>query len=465
MAELYIFSPNDELLTIITEETGLISAPFREELNRVPDTPFSFTVEADAENAQYVVEENQVVFRDKEGELRLYVIKELDDVDNIDGPQTAAICEPAFMELKEHIIEDRRFVGKEAQEALDGALEGTRWTGEVEVSLGLNSTNFYYISSLDAVWDIIAVWGGEFKDVVEFDEKNNIVARKIKILQRRGADRGKRFEIDHDIEEIQRTVLSYPVTALYGRGASVPTTDEEGNETGGYTRYIGFADVEWSKAKGDPVDKPKGQKWVGDPQALQKYGRLHNGEKLHRFDIVENQDIADPAELLRWTWDQLQERKMPEVNYALSVHLLEILAGYEHEHVELGDTAIVIDRLFARPIEIQARVIAIQYDLVDIEGTAAVEMGQFLSVYQYDDRVDKIEEIINNNRGTWEAGAGPITNDRFPDIKPGSPTNVEAVGGFKTIQLYWDYDSNVYISHYEVYGSQVQGFVPDSQHL
>ncbi|WAA10845.1 phage tail protein [Fervidibacillus albus] len=465
MAELYIFSPNDELLTIITEETGLISAPFREELNQVPDTPFSFTVEADNENAKYVVEENQVVFRDKEKELRLYVIKELDDVDNIDGPQTTAICEPAFMELKENIIEDKRFVDKEAQEVLVGALEGTRWTGEVEVSLGFNSTNFYFISSLDAVWDIIAIWGGEFKDVVEFDEKNNIAARKIKIIQRRGADRGKRFEIDHDIEEIQRTVLSYPVTALYGRGASLPSTDEEGNETGGYTHYIDFADVEWSKAKGDPVDKPKGQKWVGDPEALQKYGRIHNGEKLHRFDIAENQDIEDPEELLLWTWNQLQDKKKPEVNYILSVYLLEMLAGYEHEHVELGDTATAIDRFFVRPIEVQARVIAIQYDLVDIENTAVVEMGQFLSVYQYDNRIDKIEETINNHRGTWEAGAGPITNNRFPDIKPEVPTNVEAIGGFKTIQLYWDYDSNVYVSHYEVYGSQVQGFIPDSQHL
>jgi len=465
LAELYIFSPDDKLLTIITEETGLVSAWFREELNQVPDTPFSFTIEADSENAQYVVEENQVVFRDKEGEYRLYVIKELDDIDNIDGPQTKAICLPAFLvELKDHIIVDRRFIDKEAQEALNVALEGTRWTGEVEVSLGLNSTNFYYMTSVDAIWNILSIWGGEFKDAVKFDEKNNIVSRKIKILQRRGADRGKRFEIDHDIEEIQRTVLSYPVTALYGRGASLEILDEEGEHTGGYTRYIDFADVEWKKSKGDPVDKPKGQKWVGDPDALEKYGYLKkDGSKLHRFGIVENHDIEDPKELLEWTWQQLQKLKKPEVNYGLSVHLLEMLAGYEHEHVELGDTAAAIDRQFARPIEVQARVIAIEYDLVNIEDTAKVEMGQFLSAYQYDDTLDKVVETINNNRGKWEDKT--VTNDSFPDIKPGTPVNVQAIGGFKTIQLYWEYDSNVYISHYEVYGSQVKDFVPDNQHL
>lgn len=463
MAELYIFSQYDELLTVITEETGLVSAPFREELNRVPEEPFSFIVEADSEDAKYVVEENQVVFRDKEGDLRLFVIKELDDIDNVEGPQTKAICEPAFMELKEHIIVERRPTNVTQQQALDVSLEGTRWIGEVEVDLGLNSTHFYYISSVDAIWKIIDTWGGDFKDVVEFDEKNNIVARKIKILQRRGADRGKRFEIDHDIEEIQRTVLSYPVTALYGRGASLEILDEEGEHTGGYTRYIDFADVEWSKAKGDPIDKPLGQKWVGDPDALEKYGYLKNdGSKLHRFGIVENHDIEDPKELLEWTWQQLQNLNKPEVNYGLSVHLLEMLAGYEHEHVELGDTAAAIDRQFARPIEIQSRVIAIEYDLVDIEGTAFVEMGQFLSVYEDDVHrdIEDLKDRVNRPRPT-----PPITNDSFPDVKPSPPTNVEAIGGFRTIQLYWDYDSDVYISHYEVYGSQVADFVPDTQHL
>jgi len=460
MAELFIFNQDQEFITTITEEDGLISALFREEINQIPETPFWFTIKADSEVAKYVIEENHVVFRDKEGELRLYVIKELDDEDSEEGPYTTAICFPSWVEeLKENIIEDRRILNKEAQEALNIALLGTRYVGEVEVSLGLNSTNFYYISSVEAVWDILSTWGGEVKDVVEFDEMNNITERKIKILQRRGADRGKRFEIDHDIQIINRTVLSYPITALYGHGASLPT------EEGGYTRYIDFADVEWSVADGDPVDKPLGQKWVGDPVALAKYGRLHNGQRIHRKGKVSNYEIEDPAELLQWTWEQLKNASKPEIRYRMSVFLLESFEGYEHEKVELGDTAIAIDRKFSRPIEIQTRVIAIEYDLLDIEGTAVVEMGQFLSFDSSGDRIDELEEVIRNNRGKWEAGAGPITNERFPDIKPTIPQNVYAVGGFKQIQLYWDVDINVYVNNYEVYGSKISGFVPDSQHL
>ncbi|MFP7287984.1 phage tail spike protein [Shouchella clausii] len=464
MAGIYIFSQHDDvLLTALTEETGLIQATFREELNGLSDRPFSFTVDAGAEEAKHVVEENQVVFRDKEGELRLYVIKEVEDTGG-DVSETTALCEPAFMELKEHVVVDRRFVDQTAQRALDAALEGTRWTGTVEIELGQATTNFYYITSVDAIWKIMEVWGGEFKDVVEFDG-NRITARKVRILARRGVDNGKRFEIGHNMEEIQRTVLSYPFTALYGRGASLPIEDDDGEHTGGYTRYIDFADVVWRKANGDPVDKPKGQKWVGDPGALQIYGREYDGKLLHREGIYENGDYEDPAELLKATWEQLQKAKKPEVTYRLSVHLLESLAGYEHEKVSLGDTARAIDRNFSRPIEIQARVIAIEYDLLDIEGTAVVEMGQFLSVYEYDDRLDKVVREVNDNKRKWDSGGGPIGPDKYPDIVPDVPI-VTATGLFAMVQLEWDYDYvKTYVAAYEVYASEVKGFVPSPETL
>ncbi|MCR1834965.1 hypothetical protein NSA56_11220 [Oceanobacillus caeni] len=454
MTELYIFSQDDKPLTIITEDTGLVSAPVRIEVNSVPDTPFSFTVEADSENAQYVKEENKVVYRDHEGDLRLVVIKELDDSDGIDGPLTTAICEPEFMELTEHIVVDRRIIEGTAQKALDAVLEGTRYIGEVEVDLGLATTNFYYIDSVESIWKIIKTWGGEFKDVVEFDDKNHIIARKIKLLQRLGKDHGQRFEIDHNITEINRTVLSYPLTAMYGRGASLEIEDEEGNHTGGYSRYIDFADVEWKKSKGDPVDKPKGQLWVGDLEALAVYGRPHNGTKLHRYGIFSNQDYEDPEELLWATWQNLQENKRPEINYQLSVDLF-------NDKVSLGDTAVAIDRYFSRPIEIQARVIAMEYDLLDIDGTMIVEMGQFLNLE--DNRLDEIERDVENLKNRRPSNR--VTEDSYPDVKPGTPVNLRAEGGIEVIQLYWDYDSSIYVKQYEVYGSQVKDFIPDSQHL
>ncbi|MGN7309922.1 phage tail spike protein [Alkalicoccobacillus gibsonii] len=465
MTEIYILDPQGLILGAISEENGLISAPFREELNRIADQPFSFTIESSSEFAKYVIEENQVVFRDKEGDLRLFVIKELEDVDSDEDPETTAICEPAFMELNEKIIVDRRFVDQEPQVALNAALQGTGWIGHVDVELGKATTNFYYDTSIEAIWKILDAWGGEFKDVVEFNG-SKITARKIRILARRGHDNGKRFEVGHDIQEIRRTVLSYPITAIFGRGSSLQIEDEEGNLTGGYTRLLNFADVEWKKSNGDPVDKPKGQLWVGDPEALKKYGRLRNGSILHREAIWQDGNIEDPEELLQATWEQLQKAKKPEVNYQLSVYLFEQLAGYEHEKVSLGDTARAIDRNFSRPIEIQTRVISISYDLLDIEDTGAVEMGQFLSVHDYDDRVDWVVGEVNTRKGAWDHAAKPIDTSKYPDIVPPVPPNVKATGLFAAVLVEWDFDYvRTYIAGYEVFASEVKGFLPSPETL
>src|SRR5699024_11782298 len=97
-----------------------------------------------------------------------------------------------------------------------------------------------------------------------------INGRNITIYTRRGHNNGLRLEIDHNIETIERTVISDPISAVYGWGASLEIEDEEGNKTGGHTRYIDFAEIEWKKSNGDPVDKPKGQKWVGDPRSEER---------------------------------------------------------------------------------------------------------------------------------------------------------------------------------------------------
>ncbi|WP_017797560.1 phage tail spike protein [Oceanobacillus kimchii] len=455
MSELYIFSQYEQPLTILSEDTGLVSTHFREEKNSVPTTPFSFTIEADHALAKHVKDENKVVVKDREGDWRMMVIRELDDSDTIDGPITTATCEPAFLaELNDHIVVDRRFVERTADIALDAALDGTRWQGSVEVELGNATTNFYYITSVDAIWDILSIWGGEFKDVIEFNEETNeITAFKIKIIQRLGKEHGQRFEIDHNINEIGRTVLSYPKTALYGRGASLPYEDDEGEHTGGYTRYIGFEDVEWKVSNGDPVDKPKGQRWVGSPDALAKYG-LEDGTK-HRFGIYSNQDHEDPEELLKATWHHLQEiASQVEVNYRLSVELFE-------DEVSLGDTATAIDRKFSRPIEIQTRIIALEYNLLDPDSTMVVEMGQFLDFN--DNRLDDLEKEVEGIKRN--PPKQQIDENSYPNRKPSTPINLETHAGMEVIQLYWTYADELFIKHYEVYGSRIDGFIPDTQHL
>ncbi|MEH7078513.1 prophage endopeptidase tail family protein [Bacillus velezensis] len=464
MADIYILSPDDKLLTVLSshgrETCTFWDAKYKEELNK--GSSFSFVADASHPDARFLFEENQVVFRDKDGVMRLFVIKELDDTSEEGEINTQVTCEAAMMELAETFVKDFRPTDKTAQFVLDNVLSRSRWVAEVTAELGVNSTTFYKKTALDCIADVINIWGGELRDTIEFDG-NQVVKRIIKILPRRGKDSGKRFESDKDTTNIRRTVISYPVTALWGYGASIASTDEEGEETGGYSRFIDFSEVEWKKSKGDPVDKPLGQEWVGDPDLLERLGRLKDGNLIHREGQFNNEDITDPEELLKATYNHLITTACKtEINYELSVQLLESVPGHEHEHVELGDTTIAIDRNFAIPIETSQRVISMEYDITDPENTCVVEIGQFLSALQKDGRIDQIESVIEKNRGTWESkpDAGEVTDGSFPDKAPPVPSNVVIKAMFQNVALTWDYDPSSYIAAYEVYASQVNGFIP-----
>ncbi|MEI2366239.1 gp58-like family protein [Niallia circulans] len=459
MPNLLIFDPADNFLAVLSNEAeeacAFWDAPFKEMLNQ--GSTFEFMADGTHEDSKYIIAENQVAFIDKDGAFRLFVIKEPERIDGESGPEIHAICEPAMLELNDEIITDVRPYNTTLRAALTSALNGVRWqVGQTSDTFGLNSTNFYYISVTEAIENIVNTWGGEIRDRVEI-QGNRIVGRYIDILTMRGTNTGKRWEMDKDILSIRHQVQSYPKTALYGRGASLELEDEEGNATGGFSRKISFADVEWKKAKGDPVDKPKGQEWVGDPEALSIHGRPNkDGTFRHRFGIFESSEQEDPAQLLLETWNALQEQKHPLDNYEMDVFLIEELIGYEHEKVRLGDITVAIDRSFAKPIEAEERVISFEYDVADPEHSGKVELGQFINLYdaELDNRVDKLERKINDRAGIWDNATKVI------DAANGKNKNyygpIEPVGEFIEGDLWFKVIDGEYTQTYRWNGEQWQ---------
>ncbi|MCY8234822.1 phage tail spike protein [Priestia endophytica] len=402
---------------------------FKEELNR--GASFEFQVPANHPDAQYVENENQVAFKNKDGYFRLFVIKDTNGKDGEDGPYIRAICESSYMELEDEPIEDVRPYDTTEADALDRALVNTRWKRGTIASLEINSTNFYYINVKDAIQSIIDTWGGEFRDRIEFSN-NKITGRFIDLLTRRGSDTGKHWEIDKDIMDIEREEKSYVKTALYGRGKSLQTED------GGYTRKITFADVEWSVANGDPVDKPLGQEWVGDPDALLQYGHKNpDGSLRHRYGFYENGEIEDPALLLLDTWGRLQLEKKPLVNFKINGFMLGDLEGYEFEKARLGDTNFAIDRNFANPIEVEVRIISIEYDVSDPDQVGKIEMSEFIDLYDQDIEIEKIKNTLNDREGIWDKVEDPV---EVPD----TPT-LTADGGFQTVILSWTFQNDLFV--------------------
>jgi phage minor structural protein len=452
---LFVFDDQDNLLCIFEDYS---EAPFQDDV-RSEDVSLEIMVPADHEDSEHFEGGNQVAFRDLEGRFRLFKIRETDDNDG-KALEKHVICLSAMDELNGHIVEDKRPQNVPAENAIDDALLGSRWQRGTVAPLGLNSTNFYYISARESLTKITNIWGGELVDRIELDPNTGkISARYIDLLDRRGMDRGKRFEIDKDIEDITRTVLYYPRTAMYGRGKSLQT------EGGGFSRKLTFEDVEWTVMNGDPVDKPLGQKWVGDPDALAIHGTFNpsTGDRIHVYGIHEDNDVDDPAVLLQKTWDALQAERDPKVRYKMSVMTFYGIADYEHEQAFLGDTGVAIDRQVKPEIFVQSRIIKMKYDLANPE-EGEVTIGNFLDLNEDQKRIDWVIEQVSENSGSWESG-GTVEDTSFPDTVPPAPTNVVANGLFKTITLKWDFDPSSYIAAYEVYASQVSTFVPGSTNL
>ncbi|MEB5458104.1 phage tail spike protein [Virgibacillus pantothenticus] len=451
--KIFVFDKYDNLLAITN---NYIKAEFEETV----EMPVSFLIEfpvAD-DDAKYLVGGNQVAFRDLKGDFRLFTIREVDDQDG-EATEKLVHCMPGIQELTDVMVEERRPQDKTAAYVLGLILENSRWQVGKVADLGKNSTSFYFKNAYECLGELTKIWGGEAVDRVEI-KGNKIAGRYVDIVHRKGSDTGKRFEMDKDIKNITRTVLYYPKTALYGKGKSLETENE------GHTRKITFRDVVWSKKKGDPVDKPKGQEWVGDPEALEKHGvpNHETGKLMHRFGLFEDNDEENPERLLAKTWQAVQDEKDPKVQYKMDIITFYGIADYEHEQVFLGDTGIARDKGIKPMILVEARIMSWKYDIGNPRDGSLV-LGNILDLHPDNSKIEWVVDKVKENAGNWDAGGGPITDKKFPDIKPAVPKNFKAEGLFQTVMLSWTFESTYAIAAYEIYASQMNGFAPDKTNL
>lgn len=426
-----------------------------EQLNK--DYTFEFSVPTEHEDSKTLVRGNLVGYFDLDGELQVFQIYKTEEEHTGDELRKRVYTEHLFYEMIDDIVEDLRVVDGEASDAMTKALSSSRWEVGIVSSLGLNTVNFYYSNGIENTKSVANTYGGELG--YRFVLTNNTLSQRLVDLKtRRGADTGKRFEFTKDLVSVKKTEQFDGLkTALYGRGKG------EELETGGHSRKVTFADVVWRVIDGDPVDKPAGQEWVGDPDALEKFGR-ENGTR-HRFGTFDV-DSTDPNIILRETWERLQRVSIPLVTYELTVLALEELTGYEHEKVRLGDTVFVIDRELGLTIE--ARVLEIKRDLLNPENTEIV-LGNFIEdITDYNAKLEQIEATITDRKGVWDKateGDTIVTDGDIVNVAPSVPANVSAQGLFKSIILKWTFDPSIAVSAYEVYASKVNGFTPDSSNL
>lgn len=379
---IWIFSPHEELVAALGDACPYYDAYLTEEAGATDRLEFS--IPGDHPTAAEVKAGCIAVIQLPEGIFRAFRVMTQRRGFGDDGTRyVQCYCEDtAYDELNAAPVIDRR--PDDPAEALLAALENSLWEpGVVDSGFPAGQTNFYHESALSCLKKMVETWGGEFQFRIEHDGRK-ITGRYVDFLRQRGRDTGFRVTVNRNMRSLEgEEDITGLATALYGFGKG-----EEHEETGGYGRRISFADVEWKVENGDPVDKPLGQEWVGDPEALAAWGL--KGGTVHRFGFVIFEEVEDPTELLRLTWEELQKRKAPQVNYKVGLIDLEHTEGQEHMAVRLGDWVSVIEDDLG--IEFKARVIKRRVPLREPENTE-LELGHIQPTMA--DTINRMEQVAD----------------------------------------------------------------------
>ena len=239
-------------------------------------------------------------------------------------------------ELRKSVVLDKRPHNTFARPIINDLLAGTNWQARFVSETSQRSTNFYYISTFEALKKVCQVWNLEMQFFVEVNG-NKIGARYIDFKEKIGEATGKRVVYGHNalqiLQEVERTNL---FTALIGRGKGEEiSAPSEENTHGTYGRRITFEDVVWEKAKGAPVDKPKGQKYVELPEMTKRYGiKNADGSMRAKVGFAVFEDEEDKNALIKRTYDELVNASRPQLTLKTSTVYLK--------GVKIGDTIRVV---------------------------------------------------------------------------------------------------------------------------
>ena len=298
--------------------------------------------------------------------------------------------ESAYDELTSYgYIQDKRPTAN-AQTITEMILKDTRWhVGEIpDTSEAFIS--FYYLSVLDCLKKIVQTFDFEIGfDVLINDDENQITDRRVNFYIKQGEQTGKRFEYGSNLLSIKQEQDTQNIyTALVGRGKGVQVSGgDDDNTPDGYGRRITFADVEWNKANGDPLDKPKGQEWLEDPDATKQLG-FSDGHMRIGLEVFE--DVDDPKTLLQKTYEALKTAERPQVQFSASV----INTGELHLGDRVGITRNDIG------IAYETRVFKVQHNLLD-ETQNKIDLGDNLEqTNNLSYQVSALQsEVTNNTEG------------------------------------------------------------------
>ena len=246
-----------------------------------------------------------------------FILFEIDkaEIDDKRGVMIITATDAAVKELSRLVTREIRLTAANVRTATEAALDGSGWEiGRMTDSGRTADLSKYYEKRWKVLREIAVQWQTRVTPYFIF-EKSRIVRRVVDVTERENIYRGRLFEGATGAGQIFVTFAGSPVTRLYGVGKAIGTEDPP--------VCVTFRDAVWSKAAGDPIDKPAGQDYIEDEEGIALFG---DG----REDVFTDKNIEDQYELLEATFEHLMKIRRPKVSGSAVMSDMEHIPGYEH---------------------------------------------------------------------------------------------------------------------------------------
>lgn len=301
-----------------------------------------------------------------------------------------AVCRNSVAELSRKYIVEREGRSYTATQALDKAIEGTRWARGTVDAPGTHDVSFYHQSALKSLEDVCAAYACELDATVEVE--GNTVRRRLVHLRAHVGEQTarRRFEYSRDLVSIKRTVAADDVvTRLYPWGKGLET------ENGGYSRKIGIADVNGGKP------------YIEDVEATRRFGIPDaDGVPQPNEGSWEDGNIEEPSVLLSEARKRLKLMSAPRVSYEAEVAVMA-RAGEGIEGAACGDAVQIVDTAFDPPLRLEGRILETSEDLVGDLSRSKIKLGNIVESYtKRNQRVEAAVQKLTGSAGAWDDAAG-----------------------------------------------------------
>ena len=327
---VYIFDANRRIRRVLPDVTELLH------------TESDGTLEAVFPQTAGATPGEELGFACVDGLFRLFTIDSVEHDDH-NGTAIVTATDAARAELQDTVTLNVELESATAIEAARQILTGRGWRIEggggrsEKVATGYTSA-WAALSDLESTHEVRVLPGYAISGGV-------VMGRRLVVTERTSTFRGRIFEARLDATDIAITHSERPITRAYGVGAATGTQDVPTRMT--------IADAAWSRANGDPADKPAGQAYIDNPDAPPG--------ALVREMMVLDENETDAVRLLEKTWEKLKARQTAHVSGTATVADVEMQPGMEYKAVRLYDRVAVIARSGEK---VMATVLEIKRDYV-----------------------------------------------------------------------------------------------------